>query len=181
MSQSAEEQQGRGPEGARSSEDALRALQLVYSETEALFHQSNDFMAQLYGPGDLSLSKRAVLLLLLQAGPQTVPQIARRKQVSRQYIQKVVNQLIEASYVTLAKNEAHKRSSLAHLTEQGKAYLIERLQHEVQMVREMVIPFPPDRLQETAHMLRAIREWQRDELQHLMQKYGPPSARPESD
>ncbi len=173
MSQSAEEQEGREPEGARSSEDALRTLQLVYIETEALFHQSNDFMAQLYGPGDLSLSKRGVLLLLLQSGPQAVPQIAQRKQVSRQYIQKVVNQLIEADYVALAKNEAHKRSSLVQLTEQGKAYLIERLQHEMQLVREMVIPFPPDRLQETAQMLRAIREWQQAELQRLMSAHSP--------
>jgi DNA-binding MarR family transcriptional regulator len=178
MSQPPEEQQGQAPERARSSEDALRTLQSVYIETEALFHQSNDFIGQFYGPGELSLGKRGVLLLLMRSGPQTVPQIAQKKEVSRQYIQKVVNQLAQVGYVAFAENEAHKRSSLVQLTDQGRTYLIGRLQHEMQIVREMVIPFPPDKLQETAATLRAIREWQRAELQRLIEKYGPP-AEPE--
>lgn len=176
MSQPPEGQQGQAPEGARSSEDALRALQLVYVETDKLFHQSNDFIMQFAGPGELSLAKRGVLLLLLRAGPQTVPQIAQQKEVSRQYIQKVVNQLAQAGYVAFTENEAHKRSSLVQLTEQGRTHFIERLQHEMQIVREMVIPFPPEKLQETAAMLRAIREWQRAELPPLIQKYGPAPA-----
>lgn len=181
MSQPSEEQRWGTPEGARSSEDALRALQAVYNENEALFHQSNDFIARLYGPGDLSLGKRGVLIHLFRGGPQTVPQVAQAKQVSRQYIQKVVNQLVQAGYVRFAENEAHKRSPLVQLSEQGWAYLIGRLEHEVRMVREMVIPFPPDKLEETAAMLRAIREWQRAELHRLMQEHGHVSARQEPD
>jgi DNA-binding MarR family transcriptional regulator len=181
MSQPSEKQRWGVPKGARSSDEALETLQAVYTENEALFHQSNDFIARLYGPGDLSLGKRGVLFLLFRVGPQTVPQIAQTRQVSRQYIQKVVNQLAQNGYVLFAENEVHKRSSLVELTEQGRDYLIGRLQHEVQMVREMVIPFPPDKLQETATMLRAIREWQRAELQRLMENYGPTAVEPESD
>jgi DNA-binding MarR family transcriptional regulator len=181
MSQPPEEQQGRAPEGARSSTEALRALQSVYTENEALFHQSNDFVAQVYGQGELSLGKRGVLRLLLQSGPQTVPQMAQKKHVSRQYIQKIVNQLAQAGYVGFAENEARKRSSLVQLTDQGRTYLLGRLQREVQIVREMVIPFPPDKLEETAAMLRAIREWQLAELQRLMQTHGPAPAEPEPD
>ncbi len=176
MSQPPEEQQGRAPEGARSSTEALRALQAVYTENEALFHQSSDFVAQVYGQGDLSLGKRGVLRLLLQSGPQTVPQMAQKKHVSRQYIQKIVNQLAQAGYVGFAENEARKRSSLVQLTNQGRTYLLGRLQREVQIVREMVIPFPPDTLQETAATLRAIREWQLAELQRLMQAREPAPA-----
>lgn len=180
MGESPGAQWGRAPEGARSSEDALRTLQRVYAENEALFHQSNDFVARLYGPGDLSLGKRGVLMMLLRSGPQTVPQMAQAKQVSRQYIQKVVNQLAQVGYVLFAENRAHKRSSLVGLTEQGRAYLMGRLQQEVQIVREMVIPFPLDKLEETAAMLRAICEWQRSELQRLMQGHEADSAEPES-
>jgi DNA-binding MarR family transcriptional regulator len=179
VSQPPEEQQGRAPEGARSSSEALRALQSVYTENEALFHQSNDFIAQVYGQGELSLGKRGVLILLLQTGQQTVPQMAQAKHVSRQYIQKIVNQLAQAGYVTFAENEAHKRSSLVRLTDQGRTYLVGRLQREVQIVREMVIPFPLDKLQETAATLRAIREWQLVELQRLMQAHRPAPAQPE--
>lgn len=181
VSQPPEEQQGRAPEGARSSTEALRALQSLYGENEALFHQSNDFVAQIYEQGDLSLGKRGVLRRLLQIGPQTVPQMAQAKHVSRQYIQKIVNQLAQAGYVTFTENEAHKRSSLVQLTDQGRTYLLDRLQHEVQIVREMVIPFPPDKLEETAAMLRAIREWQLVELRRLMQAHGPAPAEPEPD
>ncbi len=173
MDQSPEERWRQSLEGARSSADALRTLQAVYGEVERLFHQSNEFIAWLYGPGDLSMGKRGVLLLLLRAGPQTVPQMAQKKQVSRQYIQKIVNQLVQAGYVALEENEAHKRSSLVRLTEQGQAYMRERLQHELQIVREMAIPFPPDTLEETAAMLRAIREWQLTELHRLMQAHAP--------
>lgn len=176
MGQPSEEREGQAPEGARSSTEALRALQAVYGEVEALFHQSNDFIAWLYGPGALSMGKRGVLLLLLWGGPQTVPQMAQKKQVSRQYIQKVVNQLAEAGYVLLTENEAHKRSSLVRLTEHGQAYMRERLQHELEIVREMVVPFPPDTLEETAATLRAIREWQLVELRRLMQEHGLPDA-----
>lgn len=181
VSQPPEEQQGRAPEGARSSTEALRTLQSVYIENEALFHQSNDFVAQVYGQGDLSLGKRGVLLRLLQTGQQTVPQMAQAKHVSRQYIQKIVNQLAQAGYVSFAENEAHKRSALVQLTDQGRTYVLGRLQREVQIVREMVIPFPPDKLEETAAMLRAIREWQLTELQHLMQTHGPAQADLEPD
>lgn len=166
------EQRGRAPEGARSSDEALRTLQGVYAENEALFHQSSDFVARLYGPGELSLGKRGVLMRLLRSGPQTVPQMAQAKEVSRQYIQKVVNQLAQAGYVQFAENQAHKRSLLVALTEQGRAYMMGRLQQEVQIVREMVIPFAPEKLEETAAMLRAIREWQRTELQRLMEAHG---------
>jgi DNA-binding MarR family transcriptional regulator len=169
MGESPGEQWGRAPEGAHSSDEALRTLQRVYAENEALFHQSSDFVGRLYGPGDLSLGKRGVLMRLLRSGPQTVPQLAQAKQVSRQYIQKVVNQLAQAGYVVFAENQAHKRSSLVGLTERGRAYMLGRLEQEVQMVREMVIPFPPDKLEETAAMLRAIREWQRTELHRLME------------
>lgn len=181
MSQPPEEPRRQVPEGARSSTEALGALQAVYGEVERLFHQSNDFIGQVYGPGDLSMSKRGVLLRLFRSGPQTVPQIAQAKQVSRQYIQKVVNQLAQAGYVSFAENEAHKRSPLVQLTNQGHAYMAGRLQHEMQMVREMVIPFAPDKLQETTAMLRAIREWQLVELHRLMQEYASSPAEPEPD
>ncbi len=181
MSQPPEEPRRQVPEGARSSTEALGALQAVYGEVERLFHQSNDFIGRVYGPGDLSMGKRGVLLRLFRSGPQTVPQIAQAKQVSRQYIQKVVNQLAQVGYVSFAENEANKRSPLVQLTDQGRAYMAAQLQREIQIVREMVIPFPPDKLQETATMLRAIREWQLVELHRLMQEYASSPAEPEPD
>ena len=64
------------PPGAKSSREALMALQTVYEETEALSHQGSEIMDQVHGQGQLSLSKRGLLLHLYQYGEQTIPQIA---------------------------------------------------------------------------------------------------------
>lgn len=160
-------QQWETPSNARSSSEALQALQAVYIENEALFYQSSMFIEQLYREGELSLGKRTILLLLLHKGPQTIPQIAHARSASRQYVQRVVKQLAKMAYVEFVKNEAHKRSYKVQLTEQGRAYLLEMLAREVKIVQAMVVDIPVEQLRETARMLRRIREWQRDELQRL--------------
>lgn len=56
-------------------------------------------------------------------GPQTVPQIARARPVSRQHIQLLVNELVDAGLVELIDNPQHKRSRLVSLTAKGRADL----------------------------------------------------------
>lgn len=51
---------------------------------------------------------------------QTVPAIARRLGLTRQGVQRVVNDLEDADLVTLGPNPAHARSPLVALTEQGR-------------------------------------------------------------
>ncbi len=160
--------QGKTPEGAKSSREALIALQCVYDENEALYHQSNNFIERVYGHGEVSMGRRSVLLALYQYGSQTVPQMARQKSVSRQYIQKLVNRLGEEGYVEFIDNAAHKRSHLVQLTEEGREYMTRMRKREAEIVREMVIPFPPEKLQATAETLRAIREWQKGEMERLL-------------
>ncbi len=65
----------------------------------------------------------AVLQILKQQGPQTVPQIARIRATSRQNIQMLVNGLEREDCVELRSNPAHKRSALVCLTTKGQALL----------------------------------------------------------
>ncbi|HEV2659072.1 MAG TPA: hypothetical protein VGU68_00610 [Ktedonobacteraceae bacterium] len=164
------EEQRKTPEGARSSREALVALQTVYVETEALYQQSSMFVEQVHGQGELSMGRRNLLLALLHSSAQTVPQMARSKSVSRQYIQKLVNQLGDEGLVEFVDNAAHKRSHLVQLTQKGKEYITAMLQREVKIIAQMVIDIPAERLQETAQMLRTIRVWQKSELQRLLQE-----------
>ena len=55
-------------------------------------------------------------------GPQTVPQLARTRPVTRQHIQTLVNGLLDDGLVKLIDNPRHKRSRLVALTAAGKGH-----------------------------------------------------------
>jgi len=52
-------------------------------------------------------------------GPQTVPQLARARPVSRQHIQKLANDLLAEGLIRFVPNPAHKRSQLIEATPKG--------------------------------------------------------------
>jgi DNA-binding MarR family transcriptional regulator len=54
-------------------------------------------------------------------GPQTVPQIARSRPVSRQRIQKLADEMAADGLVEFVDNPAHRRSKLVRLTRKGEA------------------------------------------------------------
>lgn len=66
-----------------------------------------------------------LLRSLKLAGPQTVPQIARSRPVSRQSIQKLANECLEQGFIKLVDNPAHQCSKLLRLTPKGEAILHE--------------------------------------------------------
>ena len=63
---------------------------------------------------------RAVLRMIDGMGPMTVPQLAKEKSVTRQFIQKLVNPLTEEGFLEARENPNHKRSPLIALTEEGQ-------------------------------------------------------------
>src|SRR5215467_8953227 len=97
------------------------ALDDVIDQTVGLFHLLHTLAAQLHGAGELTAGRRGILRGLDRLGPQTVPQMARARPVSRQYVQLLVNDLEAEGLVELLENAAHKRSRLVRLTARGKA------------------------------------------------------------
>lgn len=71
--------------------------------------------------GGLPLGIRAVLDLLGRVDARTVPQVASTLGVSRQFVQRSVDEARARGYVAFASNPAHRRSSLVTLTEAGRA------------------------------------------------------------
>jgi DNA-binding MarR family transcriptional regulator len=69
--------------------------------------------------GVFQRGRSGLLLALDSAGPQTVPQIARRLRASRQAIQALVNRLTAQGLVELVENPAHIRSALVQLSSSG--------------------------------------------------------------
>ncbi|MER5391785.1 MarR family transcriptional regulator [Saccharopolyspora sp. NPDC002686] len=81
----------------------------------------------------LSIGVRAVLERLeLTGAAETVPQIARALELSRQFVQRMVNDALEQDFVALKPNPAHRRSSLVELTEEGRAAInaLQRREHD---------------------------------------------------
>ena len=66
---------------------------------------------------------RAVLDMLRREGPMTVPQMGRAQALSRQFVQRMVNDAAGRGLVEAVPNPAHRRSSLIRLTDEGRAVI----------------------------------------------------------
>src|SRR5215813_8522065 len=63
------------------------AMQEVFDEAVSLFHLLRALAARLHGQGEMTAARRGILRGLERLGPQSVPQLARARPVSRQHIQ----------------------------------------------------------------------------------------------
>ncbi|MFI8193473.1 MarR family winged helix-turn-helix transcriptional regulator [Streptomyces sp. NPDC085946] len=84
----------------------------------------------------LSVGVRAVLDLLHKHGPMTVPQMGRAQAISRQFVQRMVNDAAARGLVESVPNPAHRRSSLIRLTDDGRAAIAAVLAREHALLRE---------------------------------------------
>jgi DNA-binding MarR family transcriptional regulator len=94
------------------------ALESLLAEVTALASQLRKPRTFLGSQGT-SAGRRNILQMLHLYGPQTVPQIARRLQTSRQNVQVLVNRLQAEGSVEFSPNPAHKRSDLVALSSRG--------------------------------------------------------------
>jgi DNA-binding MarR family transcriptional regulator len=150
--------------GASPQESSLESL---VNETVALFYRLRFVAEQIHQQGETSGPKRGLLKSLERLGPQTVPQMARIRPVSRQYIQTIVNQLHAGGYVTYLENPAHKRSPLIQLNQKGNDLLKAMSRREGELLSQLKITLSQKELDQSASLLRKVRlifenaEWNR--------------------
>lgn len=82
----------------------------------------------------MSVGVRAVLDQLSREGERTVPQIARSQELSRQFIQRMVNDAHAAGFIELLDNPSHRRSRLVRLTREGRAAIEAVLAREYELM-----------------------------------------------
>jgi len=143
---------------SRQNDTSLRAVFEVFDAARSLMHRLRWAAAQLHGQGELSAGMRGVLMSLEEQGPQTVPQLARSRPVSRQHIQMMVNPLAAAGLVEMIENPRHKRSKRVQLTSRGKRRVLAMRQREHRVFRHLEIPVPEKSLVDTAATLGALRQ-----------------------
>jgi DNA-binding MarR family transcriptional regulator len=132
------------------------AIEEILLETVALYHRLKIAAEQLHGGGELAAGKRGILKSL-EAGPQTVPQMARARPVSRQHIQSLVDPLAAAGYVELVDNPHHRRSGLVHLTEKGRNLVRQMNRKEKQIFARLSRRLDGVRLRRATRALREVR------------------------
>jgi DNA-binding MarR family transcriptional regulator len=84
----------------------------------------------------LSVGVRAVMNLLREHGPMTVPQMGRAQALSRQFVQRMVNEAAARGLVETTANPVHKRSPLIRLTDEGAAAITALIAHERALLRQ---------------------------------------------
>ena len=118
--------------------DALaRRLTEVYDLVGPVYRRAQRLVEQGLAPDGLSVGVRAVLALLHRNGPMTVPQMGRAQAISRQFVQRMVNDAAARGLVESVPNPAHRRSSLIRLTDAGRAAVTAVLDRKHLLLREV--------------------------------------------
>lgn len=133
-------------------------LRAVIDETIALFHRVRFVAEEIYGPEGRSTARRGVLRGLVRFGPQTVPQLARARSVSRQHLQEVADALVGVGLARWAPNPRHRRSRLLEVSPQGAALVLEMDRVDDRVLNAVGARLPRAELAVTVRTLRALRE-----------------------
>ena len=86
---------------------------------------------------NLTVRMRAVLEILHKYGEQTVPELAARLEIQRQYVQIMCNETLASGFIEQRANPRHKRSPILALTNQGSTLIEDILTNEMQIMQEM--------------------------------------------
>lgn len=136
--------------------DQEEKLYAVFSEVRTCFNQLKSLAEQLHSDLGINPSMRAVMETLSRHGQQTVPDIAKRKGVSRQHIQTIMNALVESSLVEVLDNPAHKRSPLHVMTGKGERAYAEICAREKTPLRTIAEQMSPKALADTREVLALL-------------------------
>jgi DNA-binding MarR family transcriptional regulator len=108
-------------------------------------------------PGDgMSVGVRAVLKMLCEHGPMTVPQMSRAQALSRQFVQRMVNDAAAGGLVESVVNPMHRRSSLIRLTGTGHAAITRVTDRERTVLRHAGGDVSPDDLDGCVRVLTQL-------------------------
>jgi DNA-binding MarR family transcriptional regulator len=111
----------------------------------------------LQGTG-MTVPLRAVLELLLEHGPRTVPQLARDVGVTRQSVQAVVDTGAERGLVEPRDNPQHRRSRLIAVTELGRRTFADVHRRELANLDRVTADLDLDDLARCARVLTVLTE-----------------------
>lgn len=132
---------------------------MVYAllrETRPLVLNSARVVEASLKPAGLSVGMRAVLEMLAETGPLTVPDIGDRLDLARQGIQRHVNDLAALGLAESRANPAHRRSVLIAATPAGAALFAGIRADELARLGTMGTEHSPAELATALRVLQSI-------------------------
>ena len=125
------------PEPALDPDDLAERLAEVYLLVGPLYRRVLRLVEHDGASQGVSAGVRAVLDLLRRNGEMTVPQMGRAQSLSRQFVQRTVDEAAGSGLVELVDNPAHRRSRLVALTARGRETIGEIVRREHAQLREV--------------------------------------------
>lgn len=120
-----------------SPDDLGDRVSEVFDLIGALYRRGLRKLEQAEKEEGVSVGVRSVLVLLRRYGPMTVPQMARIMALTRQFVQRMVNDAVTEAWVEVTPNPAHQRSSLIRITSEGEAVIDAILAREHALNRQV--------------------------------------------
>lgn len=136
--------------------DRGRALYEVLRHVRPLVLNSARVVEAALRPEGLTVGMRAVLEILAEHGPATVPAIADRLDLARQGVQRHVNDLLALDYVETRANPAHRRSVLIVLTRAGAEAIARVHDDELRQLADLAPECTPQEIVTAAKVLRSL-------------------------
>lgn len=136
----------------QKADKAYEVIWLIRRLFRAMAAQADDYLAD----AELSAADRAVMEFLYPHDELSVPDIARRYDVSRQHVQVTVNQLVARGLLRSIANPRHKRSRLIRLSGLGRETFAEIRRNESAIVQRLFDGISDDALSATQTTLSTL-------------------------
>ncbi|MEN8007887.1 MAG: MarR family winged helix-turn-helix transcriptional regulator [Candidatus Krumholzibacteriota bacterium] len=146
------------PQPAKDGRRSILELNKLISETRAFFHDLEEVSRIILARHGLSPQERRLLMTLRKHRRCTVPQLARKREVSRQYVQVTMNDLAERGLVAFHTNPDHKRSRLLELTGVGEELIRAVMTREGEALQQVAAGLSPGEAREAVAVLHKARQ-----------------------
>ena len=139
-----------------SPDDLGHRVSEVFDLIGALYRRGLRKLEQGEEVEGVSVGVRSVLVLLHRYGPMTVPQMGRLMTLTRQFVQRMVNDALARGWAETTPNPAHQRSSLIRITDEGQAVITAILAREHALNRQVGGDLTDAEVRATVRVLREI-------------------------
>ncbi|MCL8010006.1 MarR family transcriptional regulator [Streptomyces sp. AS02] len=139
-----------------SPDDLGHRISEVFDLIGALYRRGLRKLEQGEEAEGVSVGVRSVLVVLHRYGPMTVPQMGRLMTLSRQFVQRMVNEAAAEGWVEATPNPAHQRSSLIRITDEGEAVITAVLAREHALNQQVGGDLTDAELRACTHVLKQM-------------------------
>jgi DNA-binding MarR family transcriptional regulator len=141
------------PQPAKDGRHSILELNHLITATRSFFHDLERVSQAILAEHDLSPQERRLLMTLRKHRRSTVPQLARKRQVSRQHVQVTINALARRGWVDFRDNPDHKRSRLLELTPEAENWIRQIMAREGEALQRVAAGLSPEEVRQAVAVL----------------------------